>query len=231
MDLLEGMVNNRSLLLFSQFSVVLRPSRCTKKTWKAIRHKGSAVENELQHLEDNTAITDDICMLLDMVTSILDTNGAYCCRCNKSLSRKERKQCNGCNRMTYCSIACQKDDWVNGGHKLSCCKLYTYETAGQFQGRVLPATMLESDVRAAAKLKELEINVAMIQLKLLLDNAETILSQVSALDIPLYDIVVIFDLRGYPLKGVVKEYTEYYSTLEAAKGFEDSRSKDNITCV
>ena len=31
--------------------------------------------------------------------------------------------------------------------------------------------------------------------------------------------------------GVVKEYTEYYSTLEAVKGFEDSRSKDNITCV
>ena len=129
-----------------------------------------------------------------MVVSVLNIQGAYCCWCNKPLGRKERKQCDGCNRMTYCSRACQKEDWVNGGHKLSCCKPCPDEQAGQFQGRI-ELTMMPNSERDVEKLTELEINITNHQLKLFLDNSETILSQAKQLGLPLHDCVVTFDLR------------------------------------
>ena len=80
--------------------------------------------------------------------------------------------------MTYCSRACQKEDWFNG-HNVTCCKAYIYEYAAQFQGRYIPEKVPENE-RAAAKSNEIEKNISMIQLKLFLDNAEDILSQAKA---------------------------------------------------
>ena len=202
-----------------------------QKSWKAIRHKKNNIKKELLCLEQGTNSTNnDACkQLLDMVRSILDRNGAYCCRCNKLLGRRERKQCDGCNTMTYCSVACQKEDWLDGGHKQTCKIQYDIEQIGQFQGRLGPLAMPE-DVREAAKLKELEINTTMIQLKLFLDHSETILSQASALGIPLYDCVVIFDLRHFPVTVKVLKYADH-SSMKEKKCFEASRSKDNIICI
>ena len=153
-----------------------------QKTAKAIRSKKSGIEDMLVHIELNAYMSDELFIynpkieeLLDMVKSILNLNGSYCCRCNKSLTRTEVKQCNGCHRMTYCSIECQRDDWLNG-HKLACCSSPTKENIGQFQGRMRPRA-LPDDERAAAKMKDLEMNMNMIQLKLFLDNARIILSQ------------------------------------------------------
>ena len=97
-----------------------------KKTAKAIRSKRPSIEQELARLEKNTNITNNVnCKkLLDIVRSILNLNGSYCCRCDKSLSRTEVKLCNSCGLMAYCSRACQKEDWSNG-HSLTCCKSYT----------------------------------------------------------------------------------------------------------
>ena len=183
----------------------------------------------LLHLGQNKSIATNIHWknLFDMIMSILEVNGSYCCRCNKSLSRTEVKLCNGCGRMAYCSRACQKEDWLNG-HSVTCCKSYTNETAGQFQGRYEPE--LPSDERATAKLKELEINVNMIQLKLFLDNAEDILRQAETLVLPLYDCVVRFDLCEYPPTVEVVDYREVFIETEEREGFESSRSKENITC-
>ena len=176
------------------------------------------------------ASSDKCKELLDMIRSVLDLNGAYCCRCNKSLGRKEMKQCNGCNRMTYCSKACQKEDWLIG-HNLTCSnKHYTVEQPGQFQGRILPKREPESE-RAAAKLEALEQNVSMIQLKLFLANAGIILNQASHLGIPLYDCIVQFDLNYCPPTVVTMNYTEYFVSSKSVKSFEESRSKENITCV
>ena len=144
-----------------------------------------------------------------------------------------------------------------GGHSVTCCKSFTNETTGWFQGRVLPSTtenkkhhpvltydqdgqfhssvvqsvvpILENE-RAANKLIELEKNISTIQLKLFLDNAEYIMSQSSSLGIPLWDCVVLFDLRCCPTEVEVKKYTDHY-TPKAAKGFRKSRSKENITCI
>ena len=169
-------------------------------------------------------------VLLNMVRSILDLNGTYCCRCNKSLGKKEIKQCNGCDRMTYCSKACQKEDWLNG-HNLTCCnKHYTDEQAGHFQGRVRPVLMPEND-RDAAKLEALERNFNMIQLKLFLDNSTTIQSQARSLGVPLFDCVVHFDLSKCPLSVEVQMYNDYYESQEEITGFEEGRSKENITCI
>ena len=164
-----------------------------------------------------------------MVRSIIDINGAYCCRCNKSLGRKEMKQCNGCNRMTYCSRACQKEDWLNG-HSVTCNMTYTDEQAGVFQGRYLPEFEPESE-RNVAKLEALEQIFNMIQLKLFLDNSDTILSQARELNIPLHDCVVHFDFRDCPLTVEVIRYTERYVQPEQMKCFEETRSKENITCI
>ena len=200
------------------------------KTAKAIRNKRHTIEEELARLEQNVEITNNVnCeKLLNIVGGILDINGSYCCRCNKSLSRTEVKLCNGCGCMAYCSRACQKEDWLNG-HSVTCCKTLSPEIVGQFQGRFKPMT-IPVDERAATKLEALEINVSMIQLKLFLDHKETILSQASGLGIPLYDCIVVFDSRECPLAVTTHEYPEFYNAPSLKRGFEESRSKDNITC-
>ena len=163
-----------------------------------------------------------------MVKSILDINGAYCCHCNKSLGRKERYQCGGCNRMTYCSRTCQRKDCLNG-HSQACCKTSTDDNCGQFQGRLLPKT-IPKDERAAAKLKELEINSNMIHLKLFLDHSATILEQAKTLNIPLCDCIVGFDLCCFPPKVATHHYSEIYYG-NGRKRYEASRSTKNITCM
>ena len=187
----------------------------------------------------NTDITNnDKCMkLLDMVNCILNLNGVYCCRCNKTLARKDMKQCNDCKCMIYCSRACQRDDWLNG-HNVSCNKPYTDDQVGTFQGRVqVTEPSIERAILAAPKKKlmDLEMNLAMIQLKLFLDNSETILSQARSLGrfyrrARLYDCVVVFDLRFCSPVITVKRYTDHFCRLEEREGFENTRSKDYITC-
>ena len=167
--------------------------------------------------------------LLNMVRSILKISGTYCCHCNKSLSKTEVKQCNGCGTVAYCSRTCQREDWING-HKLACCKSYTHENIGTFHGRNWPITAPD-DERAGAKMKELEKNLNMVQLKLFLDNSDTILSQASSLNIPLYDCVIMFDLSQCPLAVEVVKYTDIYEKSEEKREFEESRSKKNITCT
>ena len=202
-----------------------------QKTSKAIGQKTNNIEKELACLEKNAGISsNDKCKeLLDMVRSVLYLNGAYCCRCNKSLGRNDIKRCNGCNRMTYCSIACQKEDWLSG-HNLTCCKKhYTGDQAGVFQGRCWPQTLPESE-REAEKLKALEVNMTMIQLKVFLDHSDTIQSQARSLGIPLHDCVVHFDLRKFPLAVEVQRYSEFYKSQQERRCFEEGRSKENITC-
>ena len=202
-----------------------------KKSAKAISHKRSSIEEKLVRLEENMNITsnEEYKKLLESARSIISMNGSYCCRCNKPLTRTEVKECNGCHRMAYCSRACQEEDWFNGGHKLACYKSYTDETAGQFQGRYWPRTTPD-DERAAAKLEDLEKNITMVQLKLFLENSDTILAQAKGLGIPLYDYIVKFDLCKFPPAVVVARYTIVFDTSESKKGFEETRSKKNITC-
>ena len=193
-----------------------------KKTWKAIRHKKGIIETTLLRLKQNESITNNIkCRkLLDMIESILDTTGSYCCRCNKSLTRTEVKLCNGCNCMAYCSRSCQREDWLDG-HK-SCCKSFSEKLCQS----------IAPNERAASKFHSLEMNVTNIQLKLFLDNAETILRQAEALDLSLNDCVVLFDLRHCPPIVVVDKYTlELVSISGDGEDFEKSRSKDSIKTV
>jgi len=211
-----------------------------QKAAKAIRSKKFDIERALARLERKNKIEkakagitndmnddeNDCNRLLDMLQSILDVNGSYCCRCNKPLSRTEVKECNGCHCMVYCSRACQREDWSNG-HSLTCCKSYTHATVGQYQGRY--DSLVTPSGRAAVKVKEIEKNVSMIQLKLFLDHTETILNQATILGIPLCDCVVVFDLRCCPLEVEVQRCTTYF-TGEELEGFEGSRSYENITC-
>ena len=94
----------------------------------------------------------------------------------------------------------------------------------------MPEFEPESD-RNVAKLEALEQNFNMIQLKLFLDNSGTILSQARELNIPLHDCVVHFDLRYCPLTVEVIRYTERYVQPEQMKCFEETSSKENITCI
>ena len=203
-----------------------------KKTAKAIRSKKAYIEELLRSDKIKYITNNVLCKkLLDMLRYILDLNKSYCCQCNKPLDRMDVKECNGCHHLIYCSRACQKEDWSNG-HNLACCKTYGYtsELVGQFHGRYEPEEVPENE-REAAKLEELEINLTKIQLKLFLDNSETILSQASSLDIPLYDCIAVFDLHECPATVTIKNYIELYDDPELKRDFEDSRSKENITCI
>ena len=204
-----------------------------KKSAKAIGSKKNCIDDKLIQLRKNKEVSsnDECKELLNRVRSVLDLNGAYCCRCNKSLGKNDIKRCNGCNRMTYCSKACQREDWLNG-HNVTCNIPYEYsdERSGQFQGRLRPKTLPETE-REAAKLEALEQNVNTIQLKLFLDNSNMILSQASSLDIPLYDCIVLIDLRYCPVSVKVHRYSEFYEKPEERRSFEEGRSKENITCM
>ena len=104
------------------------------------------------------------------------------------------------------------------------------EQSGQFQGRLLPEALPESE-RDATKLEQLEVNITMIQLKMFIDHSETILRQASSLNISLCDCVVEFDLRGCPPILKTLSYNEVFRTPGAKRAFEDGRSKENITCM
>ena len=223
----EFMYNSIKFIITTVHAISLH-----QKTAKAIKHKRSSIEEQLFRLDEDGDMSDELldmvnfCSklgitndatanpkikdLLDMVRSILSLNGSYCCQCNKSLSRTEAMECNVCGHMTYCSLACQRKDWSNG-HNLSCkCKgPCAHESIGLYQGRIHSRTLLESE-RANAKMKDLEINMNMIQLKLFLDNAEDILLQAKALELPLYDCVVRFDLRDCPPTIKVHDYRENF---------------------
>ena len=201
------------------------------KSWKAIRHKKEIIEVELE-LVMNTLdfrYSAECQELLDMIKSIVNLNGSFCCQCGKSLRKTAVKLCNGCGLMAYCSKECQREDWLNG-HELACCKSPTPETMGQFQGRLL-TTMTSYSVKAVTKLKDLEVNISMIQLKLFVENAESILSQAKALGVPIHDCVVQFDLRGCPPVFDVLKYTNYFNTPSSQRGFVLSRSTQNIACT
>jgi len=199
-----------------------------QKTAKAVRSKRQQIEDKLVCLEQHTDITKPQSKrVLGMLRSVLDISGRFCCQCNKSLTKTEVLECNGCHRMTYCSRACQREDWLNG-HNVTCCKSYIDEKLGQFQGRIHPI-VTPKGLRAASQLEELEINTRMVQLKLLLDNSDTIFAQAKGLDLPLHDCIVKFDLRECPPLIETTCYTELYDTPDKATMFEKSRSKENIT--
>ena len=83
-------------------------------------------------------------------------------------------------------------------------------------------------------LEELAINVSKIQLKLFLDNADTILGQARSKGIPLSDCVVWFDTRACPTKVDTRLYSDkilHGSSLSCLQGFEATRSEENITCL
>jgi len=130
-----------------------------KKSAKAIESKRNT--NVILYISTLTNSEGGKCKkLLDMVWSILDLNGSYyCCRCIKQLSRMDVKVCNGCSSMVYCSRACQKEDWFNG-HDMAC--KGDGRQMAQFQGRSIPEG-ISSDERAAAKLKDIQTNMTMIQ--------------------------------------------------------------------
>ncbi|KAJ3309221.1 SET and MYND domain-containing protein 3, partial [Blyttiomyces sp. JEL0837] len=37
------------------------------------------------------------------------------------------RNCSRCKKVAYCSVDCQKQDWVTGAHKLFCCKVMAYQ--------------------------------------------------------------------------------------------------------
>ncbi len=43
-----------------------------------------------------------------------------CCGAEAAESARRLQVCSTCHRRAYCSAACQRQDWKEGGHKLSC---------------------------------------------------------------------------------------------------------------
>ena len=93
---------------------VISETSLHEKTNKAIRHKKDEIQNRLGSLEKIATSNTDVKVLFDMVECILENVGSFCCRCNKSLARTEVMEWNGCHRITYCSMECQRKDWLNG---------------------------------------------------------------------------------------------------------------------
>lgn len=89
---LDGLGNYIKQVFRSIYLVLLH-----KKTAKAITNKRNVIEGQLVCLQQITHLANkpESKELLDMVRSILNLNGSYCCRCNESLTKTEVKLCNG----------------------------------------------------------------------------------------------------------------------------------------
>ena len=71
--------------------------------------------------------------MLDLILSHHSKLHSICKTCTKKVSTRlnNRNICSGCDVAHYCSIDCQKKDWIANNHKLICGKKKTLEQDDQ----------------------------------------------------------------------------------------------------
>lgn len=60
------------------------------------------------------------CQNAHLLQHIKHCPASRCSSCHQTFPLELLKACSRCKRVHYCSVKCQKQDWIDGGHKLKC---------------------------------------------------------------------------------------------------------------
>jgi len=158
-----------------------------QNTSKAIRDRRSHIMEALKQLIN--AEKSHLFQFLDILVSIMDLNVGSCSRCNKPIEWRTALFCEGCRRVAYCGVKCQKMDWRHGTHSSDCS--FLARSADE-----LGLTTFEAkSSRNKSKLAGLRNNIVTSQKKLFLRHQVSIFSQLLNYQ-DQSDYIAVFDLSN-----------------------------------
>jgi hypothetical protein len=161
---------------------------------------------------------------VDILSSVMELNEGSCSRCNKLIEWHTALFCEGCRRVTYCGVKCQKKDWKHGTHSSHCSFL---ARSADMMGLTL------FDVKSSRNISELtglRNNIVTSQKKLFLMHKVSLFSQLVCCS-DQSDCVAVFDLSNKQRSIIVEHYHVVFACPKQRKWFEDVRSPGKIICV
>jgi hypothetical protein len=161
---------------------------------------------------------------VEILSSIMDLNEGSCSRCNKPIEWRTALFCEGCRRVAYCGVKCQKEDWRFGTHSSDCSFLAR-------SADVLELTTFEvKSSRNKSELTGLRNNIVTSQKKLFLRHKSSLFSQL--LNYPdRSDYIAVFDLSNKQKPITVEHYHDQFKCSKQRKWFEEFRSSDKVVCM
>ena len=87
-----------------------------QNTSKAIRDRRCQTVEALNSLLTKVQSTK----FVDILSSVMELNEGSCSHCNKLIEWHTALFCEGCRRVAYCGVKCQKKDWRCGSHSSHC---------------------------------------------------------------------------------------------------------------
>ena len=193
-----------------------------QNTSKAIRDRRSHIMEALKPLI-GTVKSKQTTQFVDLLSSIMELNEGSCSRCNKPIEWRTALFCEGCRRVTYCGVKCQKKDWRHGSHSSHCSFLAC-------SADMMGLTMFDvKSSRNISELKGLRNNIVTSQKKLFLRHKSSLFSQL--LNYPdQSDYIAVFVLSDKQ-KSIIVHYHDQWKCSKRRKWFEDVRLPGKLICV
>ena len=194
-----------------------------QNTSKAIRDRRCQIMEALQPLSIQVK-TEQSTQFFDILSSVIELNEGSCSRCNKPVDWRTALFCEGCRRVAYCGVKCQKKDWRYGSHSLNCSFLAS-------SADVLGLTTC--DVRRSRNIVELtglRNNIITSQKKLFLRHEVALFSQLFTYP-DRSDYIVVFDLSTKQQPVSFVHYNVQCTCSTQRKWFEDFRSPEKVICL
>jgi len=194
-----------------------------QNTSKAIRDRRCQIMEALQPLSIQVK-TEQSTQFFDILSSVIELNEGSCSRCNKPVDWRTALFCEGCRRVAYCGVKCQKKDWRYGSHYLNC----------SFLARSADVLGLTTcDVRRSRNIVELtglRNNIITSQKKLFLRHEVALFSQLFTYP-DRSDYIVVLDLSTKQEPVSFVHYNVQCTCSTQRKWFEDFRSPEKVICL
>jgi hypothetical protein len=157
-------------------------------TAKAIR------DHRIQIIEALTRLSTKVkskqtTKFVDILSSIMELNEGSCSHCNKPIEWHTALFCEGCRRVAYCGVKCQKKDWKHGTHSSDCSFL---ACSADMMGLT---TFDVKSSRNKSKLTGLRNNIVTSQKKLYLRHESSISSRLLNYS-DRSDYIAVFDISN-----------------------------------
>jgi hypothetical protein len=194
-----------------------------QNTSKAIRDRRSQIMEALNSLLTKVQSKQSI-KFVDILSSVMELNEGSCSHCNKTIEWRTALFCEGCRRVAYCGVKCQKEDWRYGSHSSDCSLL----------ARSADVILLTNiDVKSSRNILELtglRNNIVTSQKQLFLRHKVSISSQL--LTSPdQSDYIAVFNLSNEQEPIIVHHYHDEFTCSKQRAWFEQLRSPGKVICM
>jgi hypothetical protein len=194
-----------------------------QNTSKAIRDRRCQTVDALNSLLTKVQSKQST-QFVDILSSVLELNEGSCSHCNKPIEWHTALFCEGCRRVAYCGVKCQKKDWKYGTHSSDCSFL---ACSADVMG--LTTFNVESS-RNISELTGLRNNIVTSQKKLFLRHEVALSSQL--LTYPdRSDYIAVFNTSNQQRPISFRHYYDQFTCMKQRKWFEDFRSLDKVICL